>query len=130
MEIITIAAIAAVVSAITGAAAYYGVRLRSKAIIKEAELIIERVQLFAQRFKDIEGCLTATRDSFDRLKLLMADSGKSIITPARNLIAYGVKESKSTTSKRGKNSKVSLSVIALEGDAEAIAEDQMEAIAE
>ncbi len=37
MEIITIVAIAAVVSAITGAAAYYGVRLRSKAIIKEAE---------------------------------------------------------------------------------------------
>ena len=101
-----------------------------KAIIKEAELIIERVQLFAQRFKDIEGCLTATRDSFDRLKLLMADSGKSIITPARNLIAYGVKESKSTTSKRGKNSKVSLSEVALEGDVEAIAEDQMEEIAE
>ena len=101
-----------------------------KAIIKEAELIIERVQLFAQRFKDIEGCLTATRDSFDRLKLLMADSGKSIITPARNLIAYGVKESKSTTSKRGKNSKVSLSEVALEGDVEEIAEDQMEEIAE
>ena len=96
-----------------------------KAIIKEAELIIERVQLFAKRFKDIEGCLTATRESFDSLKLLMADSGKSIITPARNLIAYGVKESKSTTSKRGKNSKVSLSEVALEGDVEEIAEEDV-----
>lgn len=96
-----------------------------KAIIKEAELIIERVQLFAKRFKDIEGCLTATRESFDSLKLLMADSGKSIITPARNLIAYGVKESKSTTSKRGKNSKVSLSEVALEGEVEEIAEDDV-----
>ena len=83
------------------------------------------MQLFAKRFKDIEGCLTATRESFDSLKLLMADSGKSIITPARNLIAYGVKESKSTTSKRGKNSKVSLSEVALEGEVEEIAEDDV-----
>lgn len=65
-----------------------------KSIIKEAETMIERVHLFAERFRAIEKSLADTQRLFDDLKVTTANGGKSIITSARNIIAYGIKEDK------------------------------------
>ena len=67
-------------------------------IIKEAETMIERVQLFAERFDAVEDSFDATLKCFKSLKILTADSGHSIITSARNIISYGIKEDKNKRS--------------------------------
>ncbi len=63
-------------------------------IVKEAETMIERVQLFAERFEAVEKSFSDTLKRFDELKILTADRGSSIITSARHIISYGVKEEK------------------------------------
>ena len=63
-------------------------------IVKEAEIMIERVQLFAERFDAIEDSFAETQRRFDSLKILTADKGTSIITSARHIISYGVREEK------------------------------------
>ena len=63
-------------------------------IVKEAETMIKRVQLFAERFDAVEHSFQDTLKCFDSLKILTADKGTSIITSARQIIAYGVKEEK------------------------------------
>lgn len=63
-------------------------------IIKEAETMIERVQLFAERFDKVEKSFDETLDCFKNLKTLTADHGQSIITSARHIISYGIKEDK------------------------------------
>ena len=63
-------------------------------IVKEAETMIERVQLFAERFDAVEKSFGDTLKHFDDLKILTADRGTSIITSARHIISYGVKEEK------------------------------------
>lgn len=65
-----------------------------KRIIKEAETMIERVQLFAERFDKVEKSFDETLDCFKNLKTLTADHGQSIITSARHIISYGIKEDK------------------------------------
>lgn len=65
-----------------------------EAIIASAEEMIKRVQVFAERFKDVEDSLNSTRRHFDELKRSTASGGQSIITSARQIIAYGVKENK------------------------------------
>ena len=65
-----------------------------KSIIKEAETMIERVHLFSERFKAIEKSLADTQELFNDLKVTTATGGKSIITSAKNIIAYGIKEDK------------------------------------
>ena len=63
-------------------------------IVKEAETMIERVQLFAERFEAVERSFGDTLKRFDDLKILTAERGSSIITSARHIISYGVKEEK------------------------------------
>jgi DNA recombination protein RmuC len=63
-------------------------------IVKEAETMIKRVQLFAERFDSVEHSFQDTLKCFDSLKILIADKGTSIITSARQIISYGVKEEK------------------------------------
>lgn len=65
-----------------------------EAIISSAEEMIKRVQIFAERFKDVEDSFDSTRRHFDELKRSTASGGQSIITSARQIIAYGVKENK------------------------------------
>lgn len=65
-----------------------------QAIIDAAEEMIKRVQVFAERFKVVEDGLDATRRHFDELKRSTASGGQSIITSARQIIAYGIKENK------------------------------------
>ena len=63
-------------------------------IVKEAETMIERVQLFAERFEAVEQSFSDTLKRFEALKILTAERGSSIITSARHIISYGVKEEK------------------------------------
>ena len=65
-----------------------------QAIVDSAEEMIKRVQIFAERFKGVEDSLNATRRHFDELKRSTATGGQSIITSARQIMAYGVKENK------------------------------------
>lgn len=62
-------------------------------IMKCADTIIERVQMFAERFAKVDEMLEKTRRSFDDIKGITGSSGRSIETAARNLLKYGANES-------------------------------------
>lgn len=59
-----------------------------------ANTLVERVQLFAERFSKVGELLDKTRKSFDELNTVTATSGQSITTAARNLLKYGAQENK------------------------------------
>lgn len=61
-------------------------------IMECANNIIDRVQMFAERFDTVQQQLAKTQDAFDKLGSITADGGQSIITPARQLIKMGAKE--------------------------------------
>ncbi len=64
-------------------------------IIACADEIVQRVQMFYERFLKAAGALEKAKKSFDDLSLLLLPSGKSIITSARKLLDYGAREDKS-----------------------------------
>ncbi len=59
-----------------------------------ANTLVERVQLFAERFAKVGEMLDKTRRSFDDLNTVTAPSGPSITTAARNLLKFGAQENK------------------------------------
>jgi len=59
-----------------------------------ANTLVERVQLFAERFAKVGDLLDKTRRSFDDLNTVTAPSGLSITTAARNLLKFGAQENK------------------------------------
>ena len=59
-----------------------------------ANTLVERVQLFAERFARVGDMLDKTRRSFDDLTTITAPSGPSITTAARNLLKFGAQENK------------------------------------
>ena len=61
-------------------------------IMKTANVIIERVQLFYERFLRVDDQLHRTQDAFDELKRSTASSGLSITTAATKLLKYGAQE--------------------------------------
>lgn len=61
-------------------------------IMDAANSIIDRVQMFYERFLKVEEQLDKTRKSFDELKTVSAPSGASISTAAAKLLKYGAKE--------------------------------------
>ena len=61
-------------------------------IMKTANMIVDRVQLFYSRFLKVEDQLEKTRDAFDELKNISGPSGKSIEVAANNLLKYGAQE--------------------------------------
>lgn len=67
-------------------------------MVKAANMIVERTQEFAARFTKVEKNMRDTVDSMDKLKIITADSGQSIITAAKNLIKAGARENKKKTS--------------------------------
>ncbi len=64
-------------------------------IMKSANDIVSRVQLFYERFLKVEDQLQKTQDAFDKLKTTTSPSGQSIITAANNLLKFGAQESTS-----------------------------------
>ncbi len=63
-------------------------------IMKCANMLVERVQNFAERFAKVDEMLQKTRKSFDDLNTVTADSGQSITVAARNLLKFGAQENK------------------------------------
>lgn len=63
-----------------------------EAIMKTADELVNRVQLFYERLMNADEQLDKTREAFDDLRRSASADGKSIITSARQLIAYGAKE--------------------------------------
>ena len=58
-------------------------------MIAAAQDIIERVQLFGERFLDVEKSLSDTADKMRQLKITTSAGGRSIITAAKKLVEAG-----------------------------------------
>lgn len=63
-------------------------------MIRHANLIVERTQDFAARFRAVEKSMHEVVEGMEKLKITTADSGPGIITAARNLIKAGARENK------------------------------------
>lgn len=68
-------------------------------IMKCADNIVKRVQLFAQRFKRLGELIDEVQDKYRDVQTTTAESGQSIIVAARRLTTLGAKEDKSRTAK-------------------------------
>lgn len=61
-------------------------------MMKTANEIVNRVQMFYERFMAVDEQLRRTREAFDKLKTNTAPTGPSIVTAANNLLKFGAKE--------------------------------------
>lgn len=61
-------------------------------IMELANLMVDRVQLFAERMGDVRRQLDKTSEAFDQVQRSTAESGQSIITTARQLLKMGAVE--------------------------------------
>ena len=61
-------------------------------IMKTASMVVERVQLFYERFLKVDEQLHRTSDAFEDLKRSTASSGQSITTAAHKLLKFGAQE--------------------------------------
>ena len=62
------------------------------AMLKAADEIINRVQLFYERFQTADQLLDRTRKAFDDVKTTTAPTGMGIATAANKLLKYGAQE--------------------------------------
>ncbi len=61
-------------------------------IMKTANELVSRVQLFYERFIAVDEQLHRTQDAFNKLKTTTSPTGSSIVTTANKLLGYGAKE--------------------------------------
>ena len=61
-------------------------------IVNLANTIVSRVQLFYQRFVEVEEAFGKVLDNFENTKKLLSPSGQSIINAANSLVQLGAKE--------------------------------------
>lgn len=61
-------------------------------IMATADELVNRVQIFYERFQAADDQLGKTQKAFDALRTITAPSGKSIATAANNLVKFGAKE--------------------------------------
>ena len=61
-------------------------------IMKAANEVVNRVQMFYERFLEVDEQLEKTKKAFDSLKITTSPTGKGIITAAGKLLEYGAKE--------------------------------------
>lgn len=61
-------------------------------IMQLANLMVDRVQLFAERMADVRHQFEKTSEAFDKVQASTADTGQSIITTARQLLKMGATE--------------------------------------
>ncbi len=71
-----------------------------QAIMDAANTVVERVQDFATRFRDVETAMNDTVNKMAKLRITTAQSGPGIITAARNLLKAGARENKKKKSLR------------------------------
>ncbi|MDE6151646.1 MAG: DNA recombination protein RmuC, partial [Prevotella sp.] len=62
-------------------------------MVKAANTVVARVQMFYERFLKVEEQLDRTRKAFDDVRTVTATSGQSIEVAARKLIKYGAQSS-------------------------------------
>lgn len=72
-------------------------------IMKAANMIIERVQLFYERLLEADRLLGKTQEMFKNLKTSTGPSGHSIITSAKQLIEYGAQKPKPSKATKGQS---------------------------
>lgn len=63
-------------------------------MIRCAETVIKRVNLFESRFKELGHMLDKLQDKYREIEITTADSGKSISVAARQLLDFGKKDEK------------------------------------
>lgn len=61
-------------------------------IVAVANVIVERVQKFYERFLKVEECLASTQRAIESVKTVTADQGQSIVTAANKLVKLGASE--------------------------------------
>ena len=61
-------------------------------IVDQAGVIVSRVQLFYERFLNVEATLRKTQDAFESLRKMLLPSGQSIISAANKLVKLGARE--------------------------------------
>lgn len=61
-------------------------------IVEEANKMVQRVQLFCQRFDEVEGYFNKAHKKFDSVKKLLSPSGQSIVNAANRLVQLGAKQ--------------------------------------
>ena len=61
-------------------------------MMKAANTVIDRVQMFYERFAKVDDMLTKTQEAFRDMKNISASSGKSVEVAARNLLKFGAQE--------------------------------------
>ncbi len=61
-------------------------------IMQTANELVNRVQMFYERFQTADDMLTRTRKAFDEVKTTTSPTGKSIATAANKLLKMGAKE--------------------------------------
>ena len=57
-----------------------------------ANAIVDRVQLFCERFSKVGELLNKTREAFNEVETSTAQTGRSIVTSARQLLKFGARE--------------------------------------
>ena len=57
-----------------------------------ANAIVDRVQLFCERFSKAGELLNKTREAFNEVETTTAQTGRSIVTSARQLLKFGARE--------------------------------------
>lgn len=62
-------------------------------IVDMANTIVERVQMFCERFQKIEDAVQATQRAIDSVKTITAQRGQSIVVAANKLVRYGATQS-------------------------------------
>lgn len=61
-------------------------------MMKAANTIIDRVQMFYERFAKVDDMLNKTQEAFRDMKNISASSGKSVEVAARTLLKFGAQE--------------------------------------
>ena len=61
-------------------------------MMKAANTVIDRVQMFYERFAKVDDMLNKTQEAFREMKNISASSGKSVEVAARNLLKFGAQE--------------------------------------
>lgn len=60
-------------------------------MMKTADMVVDRVQMFYERFLKVDEMLTKTQKAFEEVKSVSGPSGQSIEVAAKKLIKYGAK---------------------------------------
>lgn len=62
-------------------------------LMESARQVVERVQMFRERFLEVERALQKAQDAVNNVKIVTSDGGRSILTATRKMLSYGAEES-------------------------------------